>query len=58
MAFIKKSGSKFQVRHGSSNKVLSTFSKRSKAEKEVSSLHKEHNPKQKNRGASAKKRFK
>lgn len=57
MAFIKKVGSRFQVRQGNNNDLLSTFSSRKKAEAEVNRLHKKNKPKSGNRGKSAKKRF-
>lgn len=57
MAFIKKVGSRFQVRQGNNNDLLSSFSSRKKAEKEVKRLHKKNKPKSSNRGKSANKRF-
>ncbi len=57
MAFIRQSGSSYQVRQGNNNKLLRTFGSREKAQKYVDMLHKEHKPKSKNRGSSAKGRF-
>jgi hypothetical protein len=57
MAFIKKSGSKFQVRQGNNNELLATFSSRKKAESKVQKLHKKFKPKSSNRGKNAARRF-
>lgn len=57
MAFIKKSGSRFQVRQGNNNKLIVSVSSRAKAEKKVAMLHKKFNPKVSNRGKNAAKRF-
>jgi len=57
MAFIKKSGKKFQVRQGNNNELLSSFSSREKAEKKVKALHKKFKPKASNRGKNAARRF-
>lgn len=54
MAFIQKSGSKFQVRHGVNGDLLSSFSSQAKANKELKRLHAKNNPTGMNRGASAK----
>lgn len=56
MAFVKKSGSKYQVRQGNNNDLLSTFSSKTKAEAEVKRLHKKNKPKSSNRGGSAAKK--
>ena len=58
MAFIKKSGERFQVRQGNNNNFLSSFKTRDKAQKEVKRLHSKNDPKPSNRGNSAKKDFK
>ena len=58
MAFVKKSGKKYQVRQGNNNDLLGTFNSREAAEKEVERLHKKNKPEAKNRGKSAGKRFK
>lgn len=57
MAFIVKSGKRFQVRQGNNNDLLSSFSTRKAAKVEVGKLHKKNKPKTSNRGKSAKKRF-
>jgi len=58
MAFKEKSGkTSFQVRHGSTGEILSTFhgsDASKKADDEISRLHAKNDPKQENRGASAK----
>lgn len=56
MAFVLKSGSRYQVRKGNTGEVLSSFSSKEKADSEVSRLHKKFDPLAKNRGAAAKKR--
>ena len=56
MAFVTKEGSKFVVHHGVTGQTLSTHSNRADAEAERDKLHRENNPKARNRGASAKAR--
>ena len=56
MAFIRKSGSRFQIRQGNTGELHSTFSTRKAAEEEIARLHKKNMPKQSNRGASASKK--
>lgn len=58
MAFVKKAGSKFQVRQGNNNKKLSTYKSKDKADEEVRKLHKEYNPQKVNRGKNAARKFK
>ena len=58
MAYVKKSGKRFQVRQGNNNDLLSSFSTRKAAEEEMDRLHRKNKPKSSNRGGSARKRFK
>ena len=58
MAFIRKVGSKYQVRQGNNNDLLGSFSSRDAAQKEVDRLHRKNKPKASNRGKSASKKFK
>lgn len=53
MAFVKKSGTRYQVRQGNTGKLLKSFSSKSKADEKVKSLHTKNKPKSINRGASA-----
>ena len=57
MAFVKKVGRRYQVRQGNNNDLLSTFSGRARAAKEVKRLHKKNKPKASNRGGNAARRF-
>lgn len=59
MAFVRKSGKRYQVRKGDTGELLNSFSgkgAKKRAEMTVFKLHKEHNPKQSNRGKVAAKR--
>jgi hypothetical protein len=56
MAFVKKSGSRFQVRQGNNDKVLSTFGSKKAADQEVARLHRKNDPKSSNRGKRAAKK--
>jgi hypothetical protein len=57
MAFIKKAGSRYQVRQGNNNKLLSSFSSKKDAEEERDKLHRKNKPSGSNKGASARKMF-
>ena len=58
MAFVKKSGKRFQVRQGNNNELLHSFGSREKAEQTVADLHKKFKPKPSNRGKAAARKFK
>ena len=57
MAFIKKSGKSYTVRHGITGEVVGRHKSRAGANTEMGQLHKENKPKQANRGSIALKRF-
>lgn len=57
MAFVTQSGNRFQVRHGGAFYILKTFGSRVEAEQYKDALHREHDPLQSNRNASARKAF-
>ena len=42
MAFVEKKGSRYQVRQGNKNDLLSTFGSKKKADEEVARLHKKN----------------
>jgi hypothetical protein len=56
MAFVRKSGSRFQVRHGVTGELLSSHGSQSAANKRIEMLHKKNKPKSTNRGTSARSR--
>lgn len=56
MAFVKKVGSRYQVRQGNNNRLLATKGSRAAAVKEVKRLHAKNKPRGANRGASARKK--
>jgi hypothetical protein len=57
MAFITKKGDRYQVRHGRSGYLLSSHPSRAEAVKRRDSLHREFKPRRRNRGRSARRRW-
>lgn len=57
MAFVTQRGKRFQVRHGRTGRVLSSYGSRSKAQSEMNRLHRKNKPKPSSRGAAARRRY-
>jgi hypothetical protein len=57
MAFVRKTGKKFEVRKGDNNQLLSSFDSAEEAKKEVERLHSKNKPGSENKGKSAKTNF-
>lgn len=54
MAFIKKTGKHWTVRHGVTGKLISRHGSREAAERKVRALHRKYRPKPAHRGKAAK----
>ena len=57
MAFVRKTGSMFEVRKGDNNQLLSKFASAAEAAEEVKKLHDKNKPTEENKGQSAKSDF-
>lgn len=56
MAFVTKQGSRYAVRKGNSGEILSTWSTKEAADRELRRLHSKYDPERKNRGVRARDR--